>query len=145
MRADSSTSHIAVVPSRARSDIRLSRWTNEPLPDLRNLLCAHDIARLTRRPRWLLCGLALIGRFPARKRYRGRPIGWCRSEVLDWMSRDLAVVPVTQAYVNSHHRCSRRHLRQACLPFDCTTPCPSLQKCSSAREPKAARRAGDQP
>lgn len=146
MRVDSSTSHIAFVgTTRASSGVHLSRWINEPLPDLRNILCSHDVARLTRRPRWLLCGLALIGRFPPKKRYRGRPIGWCRSDVLDWMSRDLAVVPVKQECVNSYRRCSRRHPRQACLPLDCATPCPSLQKCSRAREPKAVRRPGGQP
>jgi len=92
MRVDSSISRLAVVGTfRADPDIQLSRWTNEPLPDLRNILSLRDVARLTRRPRWLLGGLVLIGRFPAKKRYRGRPIGWCRSELLDWMSRDPAV------------------------------------------------------
>jgi hypothetical protein len=43
--------------------VTLSRWINEPYPPLTELLSAHDVARLTRRPRWLLVGLELIGRF----------------------------------------------------------------------------------
>lgn len=125
--------------------VSLSRWVNErPLP-ITEILSAHDVARLTRRPVWVLTGLALIGRFPKKLKHRGRRIGWCRSDVLDWMSRDLAVAPVKQERVNSHRHCSRRQTPQACLPLDCATPCPSLQKCSRAREPKAARRPEGQP
>ena len=142
MRVASST---VVGTSRASPNICLSRWTNEPLPDLRNILCSHDVARLTRRPRWLICGLALIGRFPPEKRYRGRPIGWCRSDVLDWMSRDLAVAPMKQECLNSYHRCSRRHPRQTCLPLDCAMPRPSPQKCSRGQEQKTERRPEAQP
>lgn len=40
---------------------------NEPLPDLHSILYSHDVARLTRRPRWLLCGLVLIGALPSEK------------------------------------------------------------------------------
>src|SRR5882724_1902039 len=73
------------------SRVSVSPWVNEPLLDLREILSSRDIARLTRRPRWVLCGLALMGKFPRKKRYRGRMVGWCRTEVLEWMTRDLAV------------------------------------------------------
>ncbi len=74
----------------APAPVRLSRWVNEPYPPITELLTAHDVARLTRRPRWMLWGLRLIGRFPRKARYRGRRVGWRRSDVLEWMARDLA-------------------------------------------------------
>jgi predicted DNA-binding transcriptional regulator AlpA len=70
-------------------DIPVSRWVNEPLPAWDQLLTAHDVARLTRRPRWLLAGMVLLQRFPKKRRFRGRKIGWLRSDVLDWLTKDL--------------------------------------------------------
>ena len=96
--------------------IQLSRWVNEPPLPITELLSAHDVARLTRRPTWLLSGLALIGRFPKKHKYHGRKIGWCRTDVLDWLARDLTLA-VDQA--PERHRCRRRRPQQACLPLDC--------------------------
>jgi predicted DNA-binding transcriptional regulator AlpA len=70
--------------ARATQDVHLPRWVNEPLPDLRAILSASEIARLTHRPRWLLLGLAAIGRFPKRRTHSGKPVGWHRADVLDW-------------------------------------------------------------
>jgi predicted DNA-binding transcriptional regulator AlpA len=103
--------------------VRISPWVNEPLQDVRGILCSRDLARLTRRPRWELFGLALIGKFPRKKRYRGRPIGWCRAEVLEWMTRELAIVPGTEERFDASRRCARRPARQQCLPLECRTPC----------------------
>jgi predicted DNA-binding transcriptional regulator AlpA len=61
---------------------------NEPYPSLGELLSSHDVARLTRRPRWMLIGLGLIGQFPRRRRLRGQWIGWYRFEVLAWIVRN---------------------------------------------------------
>lgn len=77
----------AIAPTR-EVPLTISRWVNEPYPSLGELLSAHDVARLTRRPRWMLVGLGLIGRFPRRRRLRGHWIGWCRSEVLEWIARN---------------------------------------------------------
>lgn len=74
-----------------RVPVRLSRWVNEPYPPISELLSAHEVARLTRRPRFVLWGLALIGRFPRKARYRARAFGWRRSEVLDWLARGMAL------------------------------------------------------
>ena len=52
-------------------------------------MSAHDVARLTRRPRWVLASLVLLGRFPRKCRYHGRGIGWLRSDVLSWLTKDL--------------------------------------------------------
>lgn len=71
---------------RREAPLAISRWVNEPYPPLGELLSAHDVARLTRRPRWMLIGLGLIGQFPRRRRLRGHWIGWRRSDVLDWIA-----------------------------------------------------------
>src|ERR1700721_4221751 len=72
--------------------VSLSRYVNEPSPNWEELLSAHDVARLTRRPRWVVFSLSLLGRFPPKRRYHGRKIGWLRSDVLTWLSRDLRVL-----------------------------------------------------
>ncbi len=74
-----------------RVPVRLSHWVNEPYPPISELLSAHEVARLTRRPRFVLWGLALIGRFPRKARYRSRTFGWRRSDVLDWLARGMAL------------------------------------------------------
>jgi len=113
--------------------ITISPWVNEPLLDIKGILCSRDLARLTRRPRWELFGLALIGKFPRKKRYHGRPIGWCRAEVLEWMTREMSVEKETQERLNAPRRCARRHARQQCLPLDCRTSCVPARECSVRR------------
>jgi predicted DNA-binding transcriptional regulator AlpA len=108
--------------------VTISPWVNEPLPDIQGLLCSRDLARLTRRPRWELFGLSLIGKFPRKKRYRGQPIGWCRAEVLEWMTRELAVETEKPARLNGPRPCSRPHPRQGCLALECGS------RCTRARE-----------
>jgi hypothetical protein len=119
--------------------VTISRWVNEPLPDVHGILCSHDLARLTRRPRWMLCGLALIGKFPRKKRYRGRGIGWCRTEVLEWMTRDLSVETESQERLNGPRRCSRRHPQQACLPLECGLPCVAKRRTKDADSKECLR------
>jgi Prophage CP4-57 regulatory protein (AlpA) len=121
--------------------VMISPWVNEPLPDIQGILCSHDLARLTRRPRWMLCGLALIGKFPRRKRYRGRVVGWCRAEVMEWMTRELAVDAETYERLNAPRRCVRRQARQACLPLECVSPCLSTRP----SHPAASVRRHDRP
>lgn len=75
------------IASAREAPLTISRWVNEPYPPLGELLSAHDVARLTRRPRWMLMGLGLIGQFPRRRRLRGQWVGWYRSEVLEWIAR----------------------------------------------------------
>jgi hypothetical protein len=65
----------------------LSPWINDEFPRWSDLLTTHDVARLTRRPAWVVSGLALIGRLPKRVRFHGRGIGWKRHEIHKWMSR----------------------------------------------------------
>lgn len=75
------------IPPACEAPLTISRWVNQPYPPLGELLSAHDVARLTRRPRWMLMALGLIGQLPRRRRLRGQWVGWYRSEVLEWIAR----------------------------------------------------------
>jgi predicted DNA-binding transcriptional regulator AlpA len=114
------------------SCVAISPWVNEPHPPLHNLLSSHDVARLTRRPLWLLTSLSLIGRFPRKARFRGRAIGWRKSEVLDWMARDLSVAE----RVTEPHVCARRRPQQACLPLNGASPRKPRSRCLDAPKRK---------
>jgi predicted DNA-binding transcriptional regulator AlpA len=79
-------------PSAAFSNsVSLSKWVNEPFPAWGQLLSSHDVARLTRRPRWVLLSMMVLGRFPRKHRFHGRAIGWLRTDVLHWMAKDLRI------------------------------------------------------
>lgn len=120
----------------ATASVTLSRWVNErPLP-ITEILSAHDVARLTQRPIWLLAGMALIGRFPQKRKHRGRRVGWCRSDVLDWLSRDLSVVADRPPAARC---CARRQSRQACLPLECSSACSPLHSRHSQRGDKGRK------
>jgi predicted DNA-binding transcriptional regulator AlpA len=67
-------------------NVSLSPWVNDRCPAWTELLSSRHVARLTRRPRWVLLGLALLGRFPRAQRFCGHRIGWLRSEITDWMA-----------------------------------------------------------
>ena len=72
-------------------DVALSRWVNERFPTWNEILTSRDVARLTRRHRWLVTALSLVGHFPRKLRFRGRPIGWLRSDVDGWLGKDRHV------------------------------------------------------
>lgn len=112
-----------------RHPVSISPWVNEPLPDLRGILCSRDVARLTRRPRWMLYGLALIGRFPLKQRYRGRPIGWQRLEVLDWLTKGLDAANDERFDLSAHRARSKRHPHQTSLPLECSPQCVWAKQC----------------
>ena len=103
-----------------RREVAVSRWVNEPLPDWNQMLTAHDVARLTRRPPWLLSSLALLKRFPKERTFRGRKVGWHRSDVLGWLTQRLATAESTGPEHQPHRR--RRdqdNPSQQCLPLSC--------------------------
>ena len=123
------------------SSVVTSPWVNEPRPPLHKLLSSHDVARLTRRPSWLLTSLSLIGRFPKKAKFQGRAIGWRQSEVLDWMARDLNLAERTTV----PRVCPRRRAQQARLPLSCAAPCMPRPGCSGMRKRKPKLPAGVQP
>jgi predicted DNA-binding transcriptional regulator AlpA len=73
----------------ATNRVTVSLWVNEQSLPWNEIVSAHEVARLTRRKRWVFIGLTWIGRFPKKKRYHGRAVGWLRSEILEWNSRNL--------------------------------------------------------
>ena len=118
--SESSASATTII--RASQELRLPRWVNEPLPDLRAILSAREISRLTRRPRWLLLGLAVLGRFPKQRTHCGKPVGWHRADVLDWLTQNMTV---DGARASEPRTCRSARPRQACLPLEANaTPHP---------------------
>lgn len=108
------------------TNVVLSPFVNERFPAWQDLLSAHDVARLTRRSRWMLLSLVLLRRFPRKYRYHGRGIGWSRAEVALWLARESvdggglqnasrieqAPLPLERAHTcggrRQRDRCSRR-------------------------------------
>lgn len=86
MKADASSSETPRAAANSQP-VSLSKWVNEKLPPLNEILSAHEVARLTRRHRWFLTALTLLGRFPRQERFRGRAIGWRKSELEFWLRR----------------------------------------------------------
>jgi predicted DNA-binding transcriptional regulator AlpA len=116
--------------------VSISRWVNERYPPLHDLLCAHDVAHLTRRSHWVITGLCLIGRFPRKLKFHGRSIGWRRSEVLVWMVRDLALA--NDRALATRHNARRRH-RRFSLPFK-RLASSNLARRGRPRRPSAKRK-----
>jgi predicted DNA-binding transcriptional regulator AlpA len=84
------------------SAVPLSRWVNERFPPWSEILTSHEVARLTRRHCWTLATLSLFGKFPKKLQFRGRPIGWLRAEVDEWLDkRSLARSPCSKVRRNS--------------------------------------------
>src|SRR3984957_20635472 len=127
------------ISRRSRSDVILSPWVNEPLPPLQELLSAHDVARLTRRPRFGILGFVLRSLFPKKRRFRGRQIGWLRAEVLDWMTRDLVIDDRPEE--PAMRRCAKVTPQQPCLPLECTSACVQEQLRAASSTPTSARQA----
>ena len=88
-------------------EVPLSRWINQRLPAWNEILTSHDVARLTRRPRWLVNALSLVGGFPKKQLFRGQPIGWLRADVEEWLAD---CCPAQRGFA----RCRRRRLRLGC-------------------------------
>jgi predicted DNA-binding transcriptional regulator AlpA len=88
MESQTSALQDQVSPPHFAAHIRLSPWVNQRLPDWEDLLTAHDVARLTRRRRWVISALTLMRRFPRRIRYRGHRVGWLKSDIVNWLAED---------------------------------------------------------
>src|SRR5260221_14246797 len=99
----------------AADRVSLSPYVNEQFPNWEELLSAHDVARLTRRPRWMVLGLALLGRFPRKRRFHGRGIGWLRSDGVRWLGKDLRT---TQCHTNPSAVTRSRVMRERGLPLE---------------------------
>ena len=127
-----SIADMPIAPATKATSVVISPWVNEPPPPLHKLLSSHDVARLTRRPSWLLISLSLIGRFPRKAKFRGRAVGWRHSEVLEWMARDST----SAERATAPRVCPRPRLQQVCLPLPCAAPCAPRPDCSNVRKRK---------
>lgn len=87
--------------------VSLSKWVNEALPPLTELLSAHEVARLARRHRWILATLTLLGRFPKQERFRGRAIGWKRRDIERWLRSEKPIA--TRSELSPCPRRGRKH------------------------------------
>lgn len=129
MSVNPQVSNLVTKKRAPKSKVLLPKWVNERYPPLHELLSPRDVARLTRRPIWILSSLALLGHFPRRLRFRGRPVGWRRKEVLDWLARSFEC----SAPSPTHRKCEKQPPTQRTLPFvcishrdhprDCVVPC----------------------
>jgi predicted DNA-binding transcriptional regulator AlpA len=119
MNSEASATVSQVSPAVSRH-VSLSPYVNERFPNWEELLSAHDVTRLTRRPRWLVLSLALLGRFPRKHRFHGRGVGWLRTEVQQWLSKDPKAIPCETQWARTP---TSRTMRQAPLPFERAHPC----------------------
>jgi hypothetical protein len=87
MKPDETSPVTPAAPASSRR-VSLSPYVNGEFPNWEELFSAHDVAQLTRRPHYMGLSLALLGRFPCIRRFYNRGIGWLRSEVLRWLTRD---------------------------------------------------------
>jgi len=128
-----SISEQSIPGNTARSKIVLAPWVNERCPPWDQLLSAHQVARLTRRRKWLVLSLSLLGQFPKQRRFQGQNVGWLRGDVIEWLSRELTVAPMKEECLNAPRRCVGRHPRQACLPLECRPSCVAVRQGKGAR------------
>ena len=100
--------------------VTISPWVNERLPPWNAILTAHDVARLTRRSKWMILGLTWMRRFPKKRIVHGRKVGWLRADVLAWMTKGLTTLPTDQPANLPVRSCKRRKPEQPCPPFECS-------------------------
>lgn len=127
MNSDASVQRVAA----NSRNVTLSSWVNEPFLAWQELLSAHDVARLTRRPKWLVIALSMVGRFPARRCFHGRRVGWMKGDVLDWLAKDLQLKRCNAT--PSHHR-GRQTSLQRMLPLHCPRVRGRRRSCASRRK-----------
>jgi predicted DNA-binding transcriptional regulator AlpA len=120
MNSEDSPSPAGTASGAPSLSVTLSPWVNEHCPAWEQLLSAHDVARLTRRPRWVLASLVLLRRFPRKWKYHGGGVGWLRSDVIHWLAKDLRA-----ANSRADHALPARIsiAQQTPLPLRCTQPC----------------------
>jgi predicted DNA-binding transcriptional regulator AlpA len=94
------------------STVTVSKWVNERLPPWSELLTSHEAARLTRRHRWTLSAVVLLGCFPKKVQFQGRKLGWLRGDVECWLGRNHR--RSAELRECGKFRCSGRRTRQPC-------------------------------
>jgi predicted DNA-binding transcriptional regulator AlpA len=103
----------------------LSRWVNERCPPWNELLTTRDVARLTRRNRWVLRSLVWLRRFPRPCRYHGYDVGWFRTDILRWLTRDCRIA--------SPGRAAPRNRDNPQLSLNLGRPCRAVRRRGAQR------------
>jgi hypothetical protein len=75
MSTDEFQSELPMATTNLKAGVSISKWVNEAYPPWDEILSAHDVARLTRRHRWLLSAMAALRRFPRKRKFHGRAVG----------------------------------------------------------------------
>src|SRR5258708_27077255 len=89
MSIDKIRSELHITAMDHMGEVSTSKRMNEVYPPWNEILSTHDVARLTRRPRWVIARLMWVRRFPRKRRFHGSGIGWLRSDVIRWLVKDL--------------------------------------------------------
>jgi hypothetical protein len=95
----------------------ISKWVNERFPPWDQVLTTHDVARLTRRHRWVLSALTFLGYFPKKQQFHGRKLGWGRHDVERWLERSRP------SGVHVHRRSRREHGLSSATPLQMCLLC----------------------
>jgi predicted DNA-binding transcriptional regulator AlpA len=86
MSTDKFQSELPIAAMNLKGNVSISKWVNEAYPPWNEILSSHDVARLTRRHRWVLSAMAALRRFPAKRKFHGRGVGWHRGDVMRWLA-----------------------------------------------------------
>jgi predicted DNA-binding transcriptional regulator AlpA len=81
-------SELPVAATNLKAGVSISKWVNEAYPPWNEILSAHDVVRLTRRHPWMLSAMAALRRFPCKRKFHGRAVGWNRGDVVRWLAND---------------------------------------------------------
>ena len=90
MSTDEHQSELPMAATNLKAGVSISKWVNEAYPPWGEILSAHDVARLTRRHRWVLSAMAAFRRFPRKRKFHGRAVGWHRGDVVRWLANRLS-------------------------------------------------------
>src|SRR3984957_1708526 len=86
MSTDELQSELPMAATNLNAGVSISKWVNEACPPWDEILSAHDVARLTRHHRWVLSAMAALRRFPRKRKFHGRAVGWHRGDVVRWLA-----------------------------------------------------------
>jgi predicted DNA-binding transcriptional regulator AlpA len=123
-------------------DVDLPRWVNEKFPAWSDLLSAHQVARLTRRPKWALTTLALLGLFPRQRRFHGLRVGWHRTDIQRWIEGARRLTAGAMHQPSRPRRTAASATTQMCLFGCCRVRRPTLPCLTGAPTRRGRRRHG---
>jgi predicted DNA-binding transcriptional regulator AlpA len=124
MSTDEFQSELPIAATNLEAGVSISKWVNEAYPPWDEILSAHDVARLTSRHRWVLSAMAALRRFPRKRKFHGRAVGWHRGDVVRWLA--------------NHHSRPTAPRRPSTLPLPFSLP----EGCLNRRNPDPRRNGG---